>query len=124
MNHAIRSLAAAVAIAAAGAGMNASAAPAPEFAGIDNWINSAPLSMQQLRGKVVICHGTHREGLPLRSGVACLRVRPRFLAGAGNARRSEPCAAAKQAGASWLRPLPPVRRGAELGSLDDKARSR
>jgi thiol-disulfide isomerase/thioredoxin len=32
----------------------ASARPAPEFAGIDNWINSAPLSMQQLRGKVVL----------------------------------------------------------------------
>jgi len=30
------------------------AAPAPEFAGIANWINSAPLSMQQLRGKVVL----------------------------------------------------------------------
>jgi thiol-disulfide isomerase/thioredoxin len=32
----------------------AHAAPAPEFAGIDNWINSAPLTMQQLRGKVVL----------------------------------------------------------------------
>ena len=28
--------------------------PAPELAGIDHWINSAPLSLQQLRGKVVL----------------------------------------------------------------------
>ncbi|MFJ2991377.1 thioredoxin family protein [Pandoraea sp. NPDC087047] len=27
---------------------------APEFAGIDNWLNSSPLTMQQLRGKVVL----------------------------------------------------------------------
>jgi thiol-disulfide isomerase/thioredoxin len=27
---------------------------APEFAGIDTWLNSPPLSMQQLRGKVVL----------------------------------------------------------------------
>ena len=27
---------------------------APEFTGIDNWINSAPLSMAQLRGKAVL----------------------------------------------------------------------
>ncbi|CAH0300817.1 Thiol-disulfide oxidoreductase YkuV [Massilia sp. Bi118] len=40
--------------AAAFVGAPAYAAPAPEFAGIDNWINSAPLSMQQLRGKVVL----------------------------------------------------------------------
>jgi thiol-disulfide isomerase/thioredoxin len=53
MKIAIRSLIAAATFSAAGAGMNASAA-APEFAGIDNWINSAPLSMQQLRGKVVL----------------------------------------------------------------------
>jgi thiol-disulfide isomerase/thioredoxin len=52
MHHAIRSLAAAFAIAAAG--MQASAAPAPDFVGIANWINSSPLSMQQLRGKVVL----------------------------------------------------------------------
>lgn len=54
MKTAIRSLIAAAALVAAGAGVHASAAPAPEFAGIDNWINSAPLSMQQLRGKVVL----------------------------------------------------------------------
>jgi len=28
--------------------------PAPEFAGIESWLNSAPLTMQQLRGKVVL----------------------------------------------------------------------
>ena len=27
---------------------------APEFTGIDTWLNSAPLTMQQLRGKVVL----------------------------------------------------------------------
>ncbi|SAK92562.1 redoxin domain-containing protein [Caballeronia calidae] len=27
---------------------------APDFAGIDNWINSAPLDLEQLRGKVVL----------------------------------------------------------------------
>jgi thiol-disulfide isomerase/thioredoxin len=27
---------------------------APEFAGIDHWLNSPPLTMQQLRGKVVL----------------------------------------------------------------------
>ena len=50
MTFALRSLAAAAVLFAAGA----QAAPAPEFAGIDNWINSAPLSMQGLRGKVVL----------------------------------------------------------------------
>ncbi|MGF6754557.1 thioredoxin family protein [Paraburkholderia sp. GAS42] len=28
--------------------------PAPEFVGIERWLNSAPLTMQQLRGKVVL----------------------------------------------------------------------
>jgi thiol-disulfide isomerase/thioredoxin len=28
--------------------------PAPEFTGIDKWLNSEPLSLQQLRGKVVL----------------------------------------------------------------------
>jgi thiol-disulfide isomerase/thioredoxin len=32
----------------------ASAAPAPEFAGSEQWHNSAPLTMQGLRGKVVL----------------------------------------------------------------------
>ena len=50
----IRSLVAAAAFIATGASMSANAAPAPDFSGIDNWINSAPLSMQQLRGKVVL----------------------------------------------------------------------
>jgi thiol-disulfide isomerase/thioredoxin len=40
--------------AAALLGAPACARTAPEFTGIDNWINSAPLSMQQLRGKVVL----------------------------------------------------------------------
>ncbi|SAL39142.1 redoxin domain-containing protein [Caballeronia cordobensis] len=29
-------------------------AQAPDFAGIDNWVNSAPLDLKQLRGKVVL----------------------------------------------------------------------
>lgn len=53
MHYAIRSLAAA-AVAIAAAGAHASPSAAPEFAGIDHWINSAPLTMQQLRGKVVL----------------------------------------------------------------------
>src|SRR5258705_2303642 len=28
--------------------------PAPEFTGIDKWLNSDPLTLQQLRGKVVL----------------------------------------------------------------------
>jgi len=28
--------------------------PAPEFTGVDKWLNSEPLTMQQLRGKVVL----------------------------------------------------------------------
>ncbi|MDR3097700.1 MAG: thioredoxin family protein [Paraburkholderia sp.] len=32
----------------------ATSATAPEFTGIDKWLNSAPLTMQQLRGKVVL----------------------------------------------------------------------
>jgi peroxiredoxin len=31
-------------------------APAPEFRGVTQWINSDPLSMSQLRGKVVLVH--------------------------------------------------------------------
>jgi hypothetical protein len=30
--------------------------PAPELRGIEKWINSKPLSLKQLRGKVVILH--------------------------------------------------------------------
>jgi thiol-disulfide isomerase/thioredoxin len=51
MTFPLRSFAAAAAIMT---GALAHAAPAPEFAGIDNWINSAPLTMQGLRGKVVL----------------------------------------------------------------------
>ena len=29
---------------------------APEFANIDDWINSDPLTMAQLKGKVVVIH--------------------------------------------------------------------
>jgi thiol-disulfide isomerase/thioredoxin len=49
----LKLLAAAAALAGATA---ASAAPAvaPEFAGISQWLNSEPLTMQQLRGKVVL----------------------------------------------------------------------
>ena len=34
--------------------LNVSATPAPEFQGLTNWINSPPLTMAQLRGKVVL----------------------------------------------------------------------
>jgi hypothetical protein len=30
--------------------------PAPEFQGIDEWINSKPLSLKDLKGKVVVVH--------------------------------------------------------------------
>ena len=43
-----------IALLFAAATLSAHAAPAPEFTGIDNWLNSPPLSMQQLRGKVVL----------------------------------------------------------------------
>jgi thiol-disulfide isomerase/thioredoxin len=39
---------------AAALGASASAMAAPELAGIDQWLNSPPLTMQQLRGKVVL----------------------------------------------------------------------
>lgn len=53
MKNPLKLLAAAAALAAASA---ASAAPtvAPEFAGINQWLNSEPLTMKQLRGKVVL----------------------------------------------------------------------
>jgi peroxiredoxin len=31
-------------------------APAPEFRGVTQWVNSKPLTMEQLRGKVVLVH--------------------------------------------------------------------
>jgi thiol-disulfide isomerase/thioredoxin len=55
--------AAAVAVVAAAASSSVPAVPAapvrssslaPEFTGIEKWLNSEPLSMQQLRGKVVL----------------------------------------------------------------------
>jgi thiol-disulfide isomerase/thioredoxin len=39
---------------AAQAGSLAQPASAPEFTGIDKWLNSEPLTLQQLRGKVVL----------------------------------------------------------------------
>jgi hypothetical protein len=30
--------------------------PAPELRGIDTWINSAPLQLKDLKGKVVVLH--------------------------------------------------------------------
>jgi thiol-disulfide isomerase/thioredoxin len=60
----LTTVAAVAAIAALGAMVaNSGAAPsaqiqtnriAPEFTGIDHWLNSQPLTMQQLRGKVVL----------------------------------------------------------------------
>ncbi|MFL9890035.1 Cytochrome oxidase Cu insertion factor, SCO1/SenC/PrrC family [Burkholderia sp. WP9] len=57
----IKTLAAVTVIAAATAASIALAAdpfenhaPAPEFTGISNWLNSGPLTLQQLRGKVVL----------------------------------------------------------------------
>ncbi|PMS38148.1 cytochrome oxidase Cu insertion factor (SCO1/SenC/PrrC family) [Trinickia symbiotica] len=48
----------AAAVATAGgtatAGQAGNGKTAPEFTGIDNWINSPPLTQQQLRGKVVL----------------------------------------------------------------------
>jgi thiol-disulfide isomerase/thioredoxin len=48
----------AAAIGAAGTAATAAplknGSPAPEFTGIDHWLNSDPLTMQQLRGKVVL----------------------------------------------------------------------
>ncbi len=34
--------------------LNTRAYPAPEFSGINNWVNSSPLTLKQLRGKVVL----------------------------------------------------------------------
>jgi len=57
---AVASSAAAIASLVASPAANAAANPvstrntAPEFTGIDTWLNSEPLTMQQLRGKVVL----------------------------------------------------------------------
>jgi thiol-disulfide isomerase/thioredoxin len=53
MFNPIKQLAAAAALATAASAI-AAPASAPEFAGIDQWLNSPPLTMQQLRGKVVL----------------------------------------------------------------------
>ncbi|MBQ5948854.1 thioredoxin family protein [Massilia sp. ST3] len=50
----MKTLIAALFAAASFSAQAASASPAPEFTGINNWLNSPPLSMQQLRGKVVL----------------------------------------------------------------------
>jgi thiol-disulfide isomerase/thioredoxin len=39
---------------AASAGTLSKSVAAPEFTGVDKWLNSEPLTMQQLRGKVVL----------------------------------------------------------------------
>ncbi|WP_042302202.1 thioredoxin family protein [Paraburkholderia kururiensis] len=56
MLNRIKTLTAAAVLAALPAlGHAAAAAPtAPEFTGIDKWLNSPPLTLQQLRGKVVL----------------------------------------------------------------------
>lgn len=54
MKNTLKLLAAAAALLGASAGASAAGAPAPEFSGIDQWLNSEPLSMKQLRGKVVL----------------------------------------------------------------------
>lgn len=54
MKNALKFLAAAATLLGASAGASATPTQAPEFSGIDQWLNSEPLSMQQLRGKVVL----------------------------------------------------------------------
>lgn len=54
----LKTAAAAAALALAGGGAMAGTLknpfPAPEFVGIEKWLNSEPLTVQQLRGKVVL----------------------------------------------------------------------
>jgi len=56
MKHYLKFLAAAATLVGASAGANAATAPfeAPEFSGITQWLNSEPLTMKQLRGKVIL----------------------------------------------------------------------
>jgi len=54
VKNTLKILAAAVTLFGASAGANAAPAEAPEFSGINQWLNSEPLSMKQLRGKVVL----------------------------------------------------------------------
>ena len=43
-------------------------APAPEFRGVTQWVNSDPLTMTKLRGKVVLVHFWTNGCCPLRLG--------------------------------------------------------
>jgi thiol-disulfide isomerase/thioredoxin len=56
MKNYLKFLAAAAALVGASAGASAATAPfeAPEFSGITQWLNSEPLTMKQLRGKVIL----------------------------------------------------------------------
>jgi len=54
MKNTLKFLAAAATLLGASAGASAAPAEAPEFSGINQWLNSEPLSMKQLRGKVVL----------------------------------------------------------------------
>jgi thiol-disulfide isomerase/thioredoxin len=55
---------------AAAPGAPAAATPAPEFAGVDRWFNSPPLTMAGLRGKVVLVEFWTHEC------INCLHVLP------------------------------------------------
>jgi thiol-disulfide isomerase/thioredoxin len=56
MKNTLKFLAAAATLVGASAGASAATAPfeAPEFSGITQWLNSEPLTMKQLRGKVIL----------------------------------------------------------------------
>ncbi|KQZ38883.1 thioredoxin family protein [Duganella sp. Root1480D1] len=56
MKNTLKFLAAAATLVGASTGANAATAPfeAPEFSSITEWLNSAPLTMKQLRGKVIL----------------------------------------------------------------------
>ncbi|WP_426340702.1 thioredoxin family protein [Pseudoduganella sp. S-14] len=56
MKTTLKFLAAAATLAGASAGAGAATAPfeAPEFSGITQWLNSEPLTMKQLHGKVIL----------------------------------------------------------------------
>ena len=56
MKNYLKFLAAAATLVGASAGASAATAPfeAPEFSGITQWLNSEPLTMKQLRGKVIL----------------------------------------------------------------------
>ncbi|SFF59337.1 Cytochrome oxidase Cu insertion factor, SCO1/SenC/PrrC family [Duganella sp. CF458] len=56
MKNTLKFLAAAATLLGASAGARAATAPfeAPEFSGITHWLNSEPLTIKQLRGKVIL----------------------------------------------------------------------